>query len=269
MKLTVVQFKPEFGKIAENSRKIKNYLNAIDQGVVVFPELSLSGYDIGSRNEALELGDEVDSPLMQEFQHIASEKGLIINFGFIEKNFAASKERVYNSSALLFPDASLSSVYRKVHLFFRERFVFDYGDKGFFVVRDEQRDINIGPMICYDWRFPEASRSLALKGADLISMPSNLVTKSWHLAMPARALENKIYIAVSNRVGTENRNNAELYFNGKSAIYSYNGEAIIIASETDEEVITSEIDPAKTRKKSFNDYNDIFKDRRPEQYYLG
>ena len=122
-------------------------------------------------------------------------------------------------------------------------------------------------MICYDWRFPEATRTLGLLGADVILCPSNLVTDVWNISMPSRALENKVYLAVANRTGTENRNDTELIFKGRSAIYSYNGSMMAEASPNDEEVITSEIFPKQTRKKSFNEINDIFKDRQ-KQWYL-
>ena len=121
-------------------------------------------------------------------------------------------------------------------------------------------------MICYDWRFPEAARSLGLLGADLIVCPSNLVTDVWHIAMPARSLENKVYLAVANRTGTEVRNDEELLFKGESGIWGYNGKLISKAGFADETVISCDIDPEKTRNKAFNPYNDIFADRRPDLY---
>ena len=195
-------------------------------------------------------------------QEIATDKNKIICFGFPEKD----GNKQYNSCALLFPDKSLSALYRKTHLFYKEKLCFDPGDTGFFVVRDEDRDVNIGPMICYDWRFPEASRTLGLKGADIIVCPSNLVTDVWHLAMPARALENKLYLAVTNRTGTENRGGEEVFFKGMSAVYAYNGQPMCKADMTEETVLTAEIYPEKTRDKSFNEFNDVFRDRRPELY---
>jgi predicted amidohydrolase len=134
------------------------------------------------------------------------------------------------------------------------------------VIEDRARDIKIGTMICYDWRFPEAARTLGMKGADLIICPSNLVTDVWQISMPSRALENKCYLAVANRIGSERRQGDELLFKGRSAIYSYNGQDFGIASSEKEEVVTADIDPAATRDKSFNEINDIYSDRRPEFY---
>lgn len=269
MKISVVQFKPEFGEISVNIEFLKNIIEANDSEIIIFPELCLSGYDFKSKNEALELSQSANSEVLQEFQHISSTQEKIINFGFAEKIHQYRKNFLFNASILINPDPELTSIYRKVHLFFREKFIFDEGYKGYSVVRDKKRDINIGQMICYDWRFPEAARSLALKGADLITCPSNLVTNVWHIATPARALENKVYFAVANRIGSEQRNSKELYFNGMSKIYNYNGSELASASQTEKEIITAEIEPSKTRKKSFNDFNDIFRDRRSSQYYLG
>ena len=126
-------------------------------------------------------------------------------------------------------------------------------------------------MICNDWRYPEAARSLALLGADLIACPCNLVTDVWRIGMPARALENKVYLAVTNRCGTEIRvledgSAQSLTFTGGSVLYNYTGEVIEQASKTGDKVFTLEIDPLLTRDKYFNAFNDLLKDRRPGLY---
>ncbi|MDT3738460.1 MAG: nitrilase-related carbon-nitrogen hydrolase [Candidatus Kapabacteria bacterium] len=262
MKISVIQFKPQFGDLDANSKKIISYCQSIDSQLLLFPELSFSGYDFRDRNEAFSMSEEFGKGTTKILQEISSDLNKIICTGFAEK----VSGKLYNSAALIFPDKKYSTTYHKVHLFYRERFVFDESEKGFFVVNYPDFDVNIGPMICYDWRFPEASRTLALKGADIILCPSNLVTTVWHIATPARALENKVYVAVANRTGIENRNNSELKFNGGSVIHGYNGTDLAKASPNDEEVIEAEIFPAETRKKSFNEFNDIFADRRKEFY---
>jgi predicted amidohydrolase len=166
------------------------------------------------------------------------------------------------------PDKKQSRIYRKTHLFYRERFIFDEGNSGFFVIDDQDRDIRIGTMICYDWRFPEASRTLGMLGADLVVCPSNLVTHIWPKVMPARAIENKVYLAVPNRFGSETANGESVSFNGMSGIWSYNGDLMAQADRVGESVITADIEPSKTRDKSFNEFNDIIKDRRPKYYKI-
>ncbi|MCP4689859.1 MAG: hypothetical protein GY859_17535, partial [Desulfobacterales bacterium] len=175
-------------------------------------------------------------------------------------------DRLFNSCFVIRPGDGETRVYRKTHLFYKERLCFDAGDTGFFVVEDVERDVRVGPMICYDWRFPESARVLALLGADLIVCPSNLVTDAWRIVMPTRAIENKVYVAVANRAGVEKRGEEALRFKGASAVYGYNGNALRSAGPEDDEVLTAEIFPGKTRDKSFNPLNDVLRDRRPGHY---
>lgn len=264
MKVAVVQFKPVFRDKERNIEKIHDYLNTITADIVIFPELSTCGYYFLDKQEVAEVADEYNSPLITDIQEVASNKNQIIIVGFAEK----AVEKFYNSAAILLPDSTKSKIYRKTHLFFKEHFCFEPGDTGFFIVEDIIKDIKIGTMICYDWRFPEAARTLALLGADLIVCPSNLITSVWQGVMPARAVENKVYLAIANRVGREARDEDELFFNGESVIYGYNGERLAKAGVEDEKVIYAEINPVLTRKKSFNEFNDVFMDRRPEMYKL-
>lgn len=263
MKLSTIQFSPELFAKKNNIEKMIELLNECPEGIVVFPELASTGYFFLNRTESVIYAEEFDGNTVNIFSHIAKEQNKIIAFGFIEKE----NENLYNSVAIIFPDNSFNKVYRKTHLFYKERFCFDDGNTGFFNIFYPDWDINIGTMICYDWRFPESARTLALKGADLIICPSNLVTNIWTKVMPARAIENKVYLAVANRTGTEVRDGEELQFNGLSAIYSYNGEEMASADSDSESILTVDIDPKKTRNKSFNEINNIFSDR-VEKYYI-
>ncbi|MCK7512380.1 MAG: hypothetical protein MZV70_55640 [Desulfobacterales bacterium] len=165
------------------------------------------------------------------------------------------------------PAARAPVVYRKTHLFYREKDCFDPGDTGFFTVRDPARDVTIGPMICYDWRFPEAARALTLAGAELIVCPANLVTEAWRPVMPARAIENKVFLALANRTGLESRDGEELLFKGGSAVWrlgraaarpgrALRGDGAGGARSTRPRPATS---PSTPR-------NDVLRDRRPEHY---
>ncbi|HRP01464.1 MAG TPA: nitrilase-related carbon-nitrogen hydrolase [Candidatus Kapabacteria bacterium] len=263
MKLAVVQFCPEFSNIEKNSSKMLDFAKNTDCNIIIFPELAFTGYDFISKDEVAKYAFDINSEILQSFKEISKDTNKIIVVGFPEK----SNNNYYNSAAILFPDSKFNDTYRKTHLFYRERFIFSENDKGFFVINYPDFDLNLGTMICYDWRFPEATRALALKGADVIACPSNLVTKVWDISMPSRALENKVYLAVSNRTGSENRNGDDVIFNGSSKIYSYNGTVLCETGINNEAVIVADIEPEKTRNKSFNEFNDIFSDRRP-QFYL-
>ncbi|ROL58229.1 carbon-nitrogen hydrolase [Bacteroidetes/Chlorobi group bacterium Naka2016] len=262
MKVAVVQFNPKFKDFEYNISFIHKQSKSIEADLICFPELATSGYFFWEKDELAPFAFDFNSSIIKEIQEISTSQNKIILFGFPER----SGGNFYNSCAILFPDAKLSTVYRKTHLFYRERFIFAPGNTGFFVIHYEPMNFNLGTMICYDWRFPEAARSLGLLGADIIACPSNLVTKIWNLAIPARAIENKVFFLVANRIGKETNQGEELVFNGKSGIWHYYGSLIATANDNDETTLIAEIDPTETRDKSIDKYNNIFKDRRPEMY---
>jgi len=246
-----------------NIEFIEGQINKTNSEIIIFPELATSGYYYTDKVELAEQTLESKSKYLKHFEELAKKLNKIIVLGFPELD----GKLIYNSAGIFFPTPELNKIYRKTHLFYKEKFIFEVGNLGFFNIYYPEFDLNLGTMICYDWRFPEAARTLALKGADLIVCPSNLVTGVWDNVMVARALENKVNVAVANRVGTETRGDDELVFNGNSAIYEYNGKKLVQAGAINEELISTVIDPEKTRDKSFNPYNDIFKDRRKQYYY--
>ncbi len=264
MLITIVQSFPKYADTAFNLNSIHSIIDSTKTDLLIFPELATSGYFFTEKshimphtliwNKSLEL---------MSIQEKATQTDTIIVIGFPEKE----GDVLYNSAGIFMPEASQSRVYRKTHLFYKEHLIFEPGNTGFFCIHDPKHDCNIGIMICYDWRFPEAARSLALQGADIIVCPSNLVTTLSGKVFPARAIENKVYVAVANRIGEETLEGESLLFRGESAMYDYLGERIAMASFGNEEIIHAEINPAETRNKAFNSVNDIFADRRKEMYY--
>ena len=117
-------------------------------------------------------------------------------------------------------------------------------------------------LICYDWMFPEVWRILALKNADIICHPSNLVLPYAQQAVPVHSLINKVFTITANRVGTE----GNLSFTGKSLICNPFGEVLVQANEKDETIGTAEIDISISRNKNITPKNHIFKDRRIDEY---
>jgi len=176
MKIAVIQFEPVFRDKEKNLSKILSYINNIDSQILIFPELCLTGYYFLNREEVNEIAEHSKGDVISEIQALSSKlnKGVVI--GFPEKD----GEKLYNSCAVTLPDKAKSRIYRKTHLFYRERFCFDPGDTGFFVIDEPEWDVKIGTMICYDWRFPEVARTLALKGADLIVCPSRMLYQHVH-----------------------------------------------------------------------------------------
>jgi predicted amidohydrolase len=268
LKISLVQFTPGFGTPARNLHEIAALLEGVKTDIILLPELCTTGYSFLSREEAFLAAEGPEGPCGSFFKQLAEEHKAMVIAGFAEKIGG----KVYNSALITLPDGQVK-VYRKTHLFFREKQCFDEGDSGFFIVQHPLNDCKVGVMICNDWRYPEAARSLAMLGADVIACPSNLVSDVWRIGMPARALENKVYVAVANRCGTEIReledgSTQSLTFTGGSVLYNYNGEPIEQANKTENRVITLEIAPLLTRDKSFNAFNDLLKDRRPG-FYLG
>jgi predicted amidohydrolase len=268
MKLRIVQFTPVFGDKEENFKRLQAHGDRIASefggaDLIVFPELCTTGYFFQSQEEALQYAETPDGATVEFFRAIAHAHDAMVVAGFVEKDGTTT----YNSALVVAPDQPVK-IYRKTHLFYKERHCFADGNTGFFVVPHHRLDAKVGVMICYDWRFPESARALGLKGADVIVCPSNLITNVWHIAMPARALENKVYVAVPNRAGEEIRGaeNEKVKFTGRSVIYGFNGQELAKAGEEADEILAVDIDPTATRDKSFNPLNDIFRDRRPEMY---
>jgi predicted amidohydrolase len=266
--LSIVQFTPFWGNKQQNLQRIKALLKGIEADIIVLPELCTTGYSFLSKEEAFNEAEDLSGESIELFRTLAIQSQSMIVAGFAEKE----GDITYNSALIASPDGTIKA-YRKSHLFYKEKLCFEPGNSGFFVIDHPLKDCRVGIMVCNDWRYPEAARSLALLGADLIACPSNLISTLWGVGMPARALENKVYLGVANRCGTEKRTledgiEQSLTFNGGSVIYDFNGAHLAYAGKEEERVINVAIDPLLTRDKSFNAINDLFRDRRPDLYNL-
>ncbi|MGD9855493.1 MAG: carbon-nitrogen hydrolase family protein, partial [Planctomycetaceae bacterium] len=187
-------------------------------------------------------------------------------FGMLE----SAGGQVFNAAALVGPDGVIGS-YRKVHLPYLgvDRHTTP-GDRPFAV--HEAGGVRIGMNICYDAAFPEAARCLALLGADLIALPTNWPPGAECMAantIASRAMENGVYYAAVNRVGTE----AGFPFIGRSSICAPNGAILAAARGTEEEILYADIDVTLSRRKHvirIENKHEInrFADRRPEMYRL-
>ncbi|MCD4651778.1 MAG: beta-ureidopropionase, partial [Candidatus Cloacimonetes bacterium] len=181
--------------------------------------------------------------------------------GFAEK----VDNNVYNSSMIVTPDGKIR-VYRKTHLFDSEKLLFEPGNTGFFVEKDTS-GISLGMMICFDWIFPESARTLALKGAQVICHPVNLVLPWCQEAMKTRCVENLVFAITANRTGTECVGGKTLTFTGQSQITSARGEILYRAGKDTEELHILEINPEDALEKHVTDRNHVLQDRREEFYY--
>lgn len=232
--------------------------------LVVFPECSLTGYCLGSREEARELAEPVPGPAVLRTSALCRELGIHVIFGLIE----ARGERLHNTVVLVGPSGLLAR-YRKVHLphVGVDRFL-DPGEEAFAV--HETSLCRLGMNICYDGGFPEPARVLALDGADLITLPTNWPRGAEAFArhaVPTRALENTVYYLASSRVGEERGTR----FIGLSSICDPSGEVLASADQVTETVLVARIDPARARDKTIvrvpgEHIINRIADRRPEFY---
>ncbi len=168
-------------------------------------------------------------------------------------------ENLYNSAVLVTPDG-LSGKYRKIHLFRDEKDIFEKGNLGLPVF--DFGVYKIGILICFDWIFPEVWRILAMKGADVICHPSNLVLPYAQQAVPVHGMINRTFNITANRYGTER----DVTFSGKSIISDPFGKTLITAAPDKDEVRIMEMDIEKAREKMITPRNHVFNDRIPEEY---
>lgn len=261
MRVGFLQFKVEFGKPELNKDKVSQLIGSNHFDLLVLPELCFSGYFMSSRQEAFQLSEPFgNGPSFEFASQLAKQGNGAVVFGFPERD----GDRVFNSAAMICPDGK-NYLYRKSHLFFREKEWFDPGDTGFKVF--EFRDARIGMMICFDWQFPESSRTLMLNGADIICHPSNLVLPYCQDAMVTRCLENRIYAITCNRIGTDRQGEDEFSFTGRSQITACKGEILARAQDDEEIAVFVEIDPHRSRDKSITALNEMTSDRRSDLYF--
>ena len=258
MKVGFFQFYPKLKDVEYNFTKIKDTLEGLNADLIVLPELALSGYNFLSKNELKPVAERCMN-LSDEFKNLAKRKNMLIIVGFPE----TCENKIYNSAFAFLPNGEIK-IYRKLHLFYYEKELFEPGNKDLFVF--EYNGVRIGMMICFDWFFPEVTRILALKGADIIVHLTNLVLPYAQRVMPIRALENRVYVILANRFGEEKNGDRVFKFTGKSIIADIDGEILANAGEEEETIKIVEIDPLKARNKQINKYNNLFKDRRVEFY---
>lgn len=261
MKASFFQFNPVFGKKNDNLMRVRDALTNVSADLLVLPEFFATGYQFTSKSEVAELAEHVPDGKTTEFlAALSQEKDMYIVAGLPER----AGEKFYNSAVLTGPEGFIG-MYRKTHLFYEENIFFSPGDTGFRVW--DTPIGKIGIMICFDWFFPESARTLALKGAEVIAHPSNLVLPFCPQSMPIRCLENRVYAVTTNRIGTEQRKEGEpLTFIGQSQITSPKAEILVRAGTNEEILMTADIDLSLAREKQLNQYNDLFKDRKPEYY---
>lgn len=264
MKVSLVQFRPELFQVKSNVEKALKMVNDTEEDLIIFPELAFTGYTFTNMEEVEKTSETIENEnaySINTFRNFAIKKNKNIIFGFNEKN----NNEYFNSSIFIKSDGNYS-VYRKIHLFNRENLFFTPGKEGFFV--EDFKGYKIGMAICFDWIFPESFRTLSILGADLIAHPSNLVMPYCQEANKIRSLENRIFIATSNRWGIEKNKSIENKFTGMSQITDPKGTIIERFEKERDLVKTYDLNLLESRNKNINKYNNIFEDRKKEFYKI-
>lgn len=209
-----------------------------------------------------------DNPAVAAIQKVTAGTGAVVPVSFFE----AARPAYFNTVAVV-EDGEVLGIYRKSHIpdgpGYEEKFYFNPGDTGFRTWDTRHGRIGVG--ICWDQWFPESARAMALRGADLLLYPTaigsevgsqadNDTADMWRRAMDGHAVCNHVYLAASNRVGTED----DLTFYGSSFIVDHRGRPLAEAGRTSVETIYAEVDFARARADRAG--WGIFRDRRPDLY---
>jgi predicted amidohydrolase len=259
------QLAPRIGDLSYNAQLTVTAIGeAVAHGaqVVVLPELATSGYMFGSPAEARQVAITPSHPVFTAWREAAGGQAIVVA-GFCEQG---SDGHLYNGAAVIDSDG-VQAVYRKTHLWDREKHIFRPGTEVPPLI--ETSAGRIGVLICYDMEFPEMTRGLALSGADLITVPTNwpFVARPANERAPeviiamAAARTNHVFIACCDRSGTER---GQPWTEGSTVINTDGWQA---TADTGGPVIAN-LQLTQARVKTLTPLSDALKDRRPELYAL-
>jgi predicted amidohydrolase len=231
--------------IAKGVTWLKRAVHEYGAELVAFPETVTTGYETGLNAEELwDLVDEVPGRITHDIQAVAKELGVYVVWPSYRR--AGERGKVYNSAILIGSDGEIVGIYDKTHPAPWERL-----DGGGWVLVGDRADVfktelgDIGMIICYDGDFPELSRLLAVKGAEIIVRASALQRSYdiWYITNAARAYDNHVYVIASNLVGPDASGN---YGFGHSMIINPIAWRLAQARGT-QEIIAAKLDPDPLR----------------------
>lgn len=238
--------------------------------IILTPELFEGPYFPQTEDElAFDLAAPLDGhPTVARMRALAASLGVVLPVSFFER----AGQSYYNSLVTIDADGTPLGVYRKSHIpdgpGYEEKFYFRPGDTGFKVWRTRHGCIGVG--ICWDQWFPEAARSMALQGAEILlyptaigsepNAPENDTKAPWQRAMIGHAVANAMPVAAANRIGTENR----LTFYGSSFVCDQRGDVAVELGRAEEGAATVSFDRETLRRYRAN--WGFFRDRRPDLY---
>jgi predicted amidohydrolase len=239
MKVALCQRAAEVGDVKANLARVLEDLDEVgpDHDLVLFPELFLAGYTAGDEHHELAL--DLDGPVLGEIAQAARRHEAAVVVGGPRQGEV--RGTTHNSAFLATPEGEVRA-YDKVHLptfnVFEEGLVFTPGERGLLV---ELGDVTVGVAICYDLFFPEVTKDLALRGADVLATISASPVTShpyFETVLPARALETTCPVLYCNLTGRE----GSITFAGGSRAYSPLGDTLLDAPNQAEDVASTTLD---------------------------
>ncbi|MCA0389096.1 MAG: hypothetical protein LCH52_11450 [Bacteroidetes bacterium] len=233
IKIALFQYSPEWENKEANMVKIRKQLESLTEPVdlIVFPEMSLTGFSM----ETAKLAEYVDGQTFNFFSSIAKEFETNVVAGIVEKG----KKKYFNTLMFINREGVLEDKYRKIH-------PFTFGDEakhyagGFAYINHYAEDFHIGFSICYDLRFPELFRFMALDKVEILVNIANWPEARidhYKTLCKARAIENQCYFVAVNRTGSD----PKLNYTGNSSVFGPMGEELIMMG-SEEGIGIAEID---------------------------
>jgi len=263
--VATVQMEPTLGQMEENLAKMRDFIDRVasEQPVdlIIFPELVTTGYEVGPRFP--HLAQRVPGPAVNLIAQRASELGVHVAFGM-----ATKKEKVesvlYNTVIMIGPDGDVLHEHHKVHLRGEEQIIFRPGYR----IRDcdtalGNTGLTVGLMSGWDLAFPETSRCLTMRGAEILIVCANWEephADEWRVYLRARAYENATFIAAANRVGEE----PSYTFFGQSSIVGPYGQFYASVDEPVEGYAAATLDLGEAQRR--REETQILQCRQPGTY---
>lgn len=259
MKVALLQMDIRLGQVEDNRAKVRTMLaEGLARGAELFvlPEMWTTGYKLP---EIQQLGEPEDGPTMQMLQRFAAEHAVEVIAGSIAET---SGGKVYNTAYAINGGGKVVAKYRKMHLIGlmdEEKYISPGESKVLF----DMSFGRAGLIICYDLRFTELPRALALAGCQTLFVPAEWPASRgghWLALNMARAIENQMFVIAVNRVGRDENN----VFFGNSLVVNPWGEVLAQGSEAEEQVLVVDVDFAAVQE--IRQRMPVFADRRPQYY---
>lgn len=256
MKIALIQTSSLNDKAKNLEHHIELIRKAANEGakIVCTQELFLSNYFCLNQDpKFFDLAEKIPSNTTDVLSKLCAELDVVLIASLFEDT---GIEAYYNTSVVIDADGTLLGKYRKSHIpqdpCFEEKYYFRPGDLGYKVW--DTKYGKLGVLICWDQWFPEAARQTVLKGAQILFYPTAIGTlptesesektkfqNAWQMVQRGHAIANGVFVAATNRIGTESNEDRSVKFWGHSFVANPYGELIAQASDDKSEILYADI----------------------------